>query len=181
VRLPGNTLGSALPERESRMEHFNEIANQYEPMIHKIILTLGIYKNRDEFFQTGLIALWQAAERYDHKRGAFSSYAYSYIKGHLQTEMTKRNKHDEHYVSVDDESWALIPDLACRIPFEWDDLNCEELTEKEKKWVLHTVIYGLPVKEIAALENVSQSAVKLWRSGARNKLRKKFLVSLTQN
>jgi RNA polymerase sigma factor (sigma-70 family) len=158
------------------VEHFNEIAQQYEPMIHKIIQTLGIYKNRKEFFQTGLIALWQAAERYDRERGAFSSFAYSYIKGHLQTEMTKRNKYDEHYVSVDDESWELIPDLTCQLPFEWEDLNCEELTDKEKKWLIYTVIHGLSVKEIATLENVSQSAVKLWRSGARKRLRDRFLV-----
>jgi DNA-directed RNA polymerase len=158
------------------VEHFNEIVKQYEPMIHKIILTLGIYKNREEFFQTGLIALWQAAERYDQERGAFSSFAYSYIKGHLQTEMTKRNKHDEHYVSVDDESWALIPDLSCKLPFEWEDLDCEGLTDKEKKWLIYTVIQGLTIKEIATIENVSPSAVKLWRSGARKRLRDRFLV-----
>ncbi|WP_066055735.1 sigma-70 family RNA polymerase sigma factor [Robertmurraya korlensis] len=163
------------------MEHFNEIAKQYEPMIHKIILTLGIYKNQEEFYQTGLIALWQAAKRYDRERGAFSSFAYSYIKGQLQTEMTKRNKHDEHYVSVDDESWASLPDLACQLSFEWEDLDCEGLTEKERKWLMYTVIHGLSVKEIAVLENVSQSAVKLWRSGARNKLRDKFLVPLAEN
>lgn len=158
------------------MEHFNEIVKRYEPMIHKIILTLGIYKNREEFFQTGLIALWQAAERYDQERGAFSSYAYSYIKGHLQTEMTKRNKHMEHYVCIDDEKWELIPDSNCQLPFEWEDLNCEELTNKEKKWLMYTVIYGLSVKEISTLENVSQSTVKLWRSGARKRLRDRFLV-----
>lgn len=153
------------------MENFNGIAEQYEPMIHKIILTLGIYKNRDEFFQTGLIALWQAAERYDQERGAFSSFAYSYIKGNLQTEMTKRNKYEEHYVSVDDESWALIPDLSCQLPFQWENLNYEELTNKEKKWLMYTVIYGLTIKEIATIEKVSQSAVKLWRSEARKRLR----------
>jgi RNA polymerase sigma factor (sigma-70 family) len=162
------------------VENFNEIAKQYEPMIHKIILTLGIYKNREEFFQTGLIALWQAAERYDQERGVFSSFAYSYIKGHLQTEMTKRNKHEENYVSVDDESWALIPDLSCQLPFEfeWENFDCESLTEKERKWLAYTVIHGLSVKEIATIENVSQSAIKLWRSGARMKLRDMFFVSL---
>jgi len=158
------------------VEHFNGIVKQYEPMIHKIIMTLGIYKNREEFFQTGLIALWQAAERYDRERGAFSSFAYSYIKGHLQTEMTKRNKYDEHYVSVDDESWDLIPDLSCKLPYEMEELDCEGLTEKEKKWLMYTVIYGFTVKEIAIIENVSPSAVKLWRSGARKKLRDRFLV-----
>lgn len=158
------------------MENFNEIAKQYEPMIHKIILTLGIYKNRGDFFQTGLIALWQAAERYDHERGAFSSFAYSYIKGNLQTEMTKRNKYEEHYVSVDDESWTLIPDPSCQLPFEWENLNHEELTDKEMKWLMYTVINGLTIKEIATLENVSQSAVKSWRSGARKRLRDTLLI-----
>lgn len=159
------------------VENFNEMAKQYEPMIHKIILILGIYKNREEFYQTGLIALWQAAQRYDQERGAFSSFAYSYIKGHLQTEMTKRNKHEEHNVSVDDETWSLIPDLSCPIPFEWEHLVCKDLSDKEKKWLMYAVHQGLSVKEIATLENVSQSAVKLWRSGARRKLRAYLLPS----
>lgn len=163
------------------MENFDEIVKQYEPMIHKIILTLGIYKNREEFYQTGLIALWQAAKRYDNERGAFSSYAYSYIKGHLQMEMTKRNKHEEHYISVDDETWELIPDLSCQLQFDWDDLNCEKLTEKEKKWLIYTVMHGLTVKEIATLEKVSQSAVKHWRSGARSKLKDSFLFPSDAN
>lgn len=162
------------------MENFNEIVKQYEPMIHKIILTLGIYKNREEFYQTGLIALWQAAERYDKNRGAFSSFAYPYIKGYLQTEMTKRNKHSEQYVCVDDESWSLIPDLSCPIPFEWEHIDCEYLSDREKKWLMYTVNQGLSVKEIALLEDVSQSAVKLWRSGARRKLRT-YLVSSPQS
>jgi RNA polymerase sigma factor (sigma-70 family) len=160
------------------VENFNEIVKQYEPMIHKIILTLGIYKDREEFYQTGLIALWQAAERYNQERGAFSSFAYPYIKGHLQTEMTKRNKHGEQYISVDDESWSLIPDLSCPIPFEYEQLDCEGLTDKEKKWLNYTVSQGLSIKEIATLEKVSQSTVKLWRSGARMKLREECLVTL---
>lgn len=159
-----------------QVEHFNEIAKQYEPMIHKIILTLGIYKNREEFFQTGLIALWQAAQRFDEERGAFSSFAYSYIKGHLQSEMTTRNKHEERYVAVDDESWALIPDLACQVPFGWDGLDYEGLTVKERKWLMYTIIHGFSIKEIAKIENVSQSAVKSWRSGARMRLKERFLV-----
>jgi DNA-directed RNA polymerase len=79
-------------------------------------------------------------------------------------------------VCVDDESWSVIPDLSCQLPFEWEDLDCKELTDKEKKWLMYTVIHGLSVQEIAAFEGVSQSAVKLWRSGARKKLRDRFLA-----
>ena len=53
---------------------------------------------------------------------------------------------------------------------------CDGLTENQKKWVLYTVIDDLSVKEIAEKENVSVSAVKAWRRGAKQKLKGKLEI-----
>ncbi|WP_374934005.1 sigma factor [Neobacillus driksii] len=63
------------------MESFDELVVQYQPMIHKIIQSLHIYKDEDEFCQTGLIGLWEAAQSFDERKGCFSNYAYTYMKG----------------------------------------------------------------------------------------------------
>ncbi|MDL0437814.1 sigma factor-like helix-turn-helix DNA-binding protein, partial [Niallia sp. SS-2023] len=46
------------------------------------------------------------------------------------------------------------------------------LTAKEAKWVSYFSIQQLTIAEIAAKEHVSKSAVKAWKKGAVEKLRK---------
>lgn len=155
------------------MESFEKLATQYELMIHKIMNTLHIYKNKEEFFQLGLIALWEANERFDPEKGGFTNFAYSYIKGRFLTEMTKKNKHEERNVYPKEEFWNAIEDTSPEQPFEVKFLlsYCETLTDNQTKWVLYTCIDHLTIKEIALKEGVSESAVKAWRKGAKKKLK----------
>lgn len=154
------------------MESFDLLARQYEPMIHKIIRSLHIYKNRDDFIHIGFISLWEASLSFDHTKGEFSNYAYSFIRGRILREMTRNNRQEERSVYPKEEYWETVEDQCVEIPLEADFLlsYCEGLTEKETKWVLYTCIEFLSVREIAEKENVSPSAVKQWRKGARRKL-----------
>jgi RNA polymerase sigma factor (sigma-70 family) len=155
---------------------FEQLAKEFEPMINKIMHTLNIYKNKEEFFQLGLISLWQAQQQYNPAKGKFASYAYSYIKGRFQTEMTKANRIEGRVVYPKEEFWEVIEDGASESPLERQYLLsfCDGLTPTQKKWLLYTCLEGLSVKEIAAKENVSPSAVKQWRKGAREKLKNTF-------
>ncbi|MEI5909144.1 sigma-70 family RNA polymerase sigma factor [Bacillus spongiae] len=155
------------------MQCFEILSKQYEPMIHKIIQTLFIYKNKEEFYQTGLIALWEANERFDHHKGSFSTFAYSYIRGRLLTELANIRKNEERMVYPREEFWCSIKDEASP-PFIQRELllsYCFQLTENQTKWVLYTCVYMLSIQEIAKIENVSTSAVKKWRKGATDKIR----------
>jgi RNA polymerase sigma factor (sigma-70 family) len=158
------------------MEGFEQLAAQYTPMIHKIMRTLHIYKNKDEFYQLALIGLWEASEKFEPSKGDFTNYAFSMIKGKIQNEMTKCNKIDDTATAVKEEFWYSIEDESAMIPFEEDILlsYCKSghLTENQTKWVLYHFVKGFSVKEISDIEHVSISAVKAWRSGAMNKLRK---------
>ncbi|AIE61405.1 sigma-70 family RNA polymerase sigma factor [Bacillus methanolicus] len=155
------------------MESFEQLARQYEPMIHKLIFTANIYKNKEEFFQLGLISLWEASQRFNPEKGNFTNYAYTYIKGKFMTELTKANKHEERNIYPKEEFWEFIVDPITEDPFEVNFLlsYCEPLTPNQTKWVLYTFLDGLTIKEIAEKENVSVSAVKSWRKGAKEKLR----------
>lgn len=166
-------IGSARSGREPLVESFNELAKQYEPMIHNIINTLHIYKDREEYYQIGLIGLWDAMKNFDREKGHFSSFAYIYIKGRMLSELGKNHKQEKRMVCPKEEYWDTVEEVYSQQPLEYDLLlaYCNQLTEKEKKWVIASCLYGYSVKEIAERENVSVSAVKQWRSNAKRKLR----------
>lgn len=157
------------------MESFEQISTQYTPMIYSIIGKLNIYHNKDEFFQLGLIAIWEAYKRFNPEKGDFTNYAYSYIKGRLQTEMTRSTKRHEREVPAVEELWEYIVDECTMIPLEEDTLlsycRSSGLNENQTKWVLYYCLHNLGIKEIAAIEGVALSTVKNWRADARGKLR----------
>ncbi|XJZ27037.1 sigma-70 family RNA polymerase sigma factor [Bacillota bacterium Lsc_1132] len=161
-------------DTQVEVKNFDPIAKQYTPMIYKIITRLNIYKNRDKFFQTGLIALWDAYKNFDEAKGNFSSYAYSYIKGRIMTELTKARKQEERSVYPDEVYSDTIQDKQTEPPLEAEFLQsiCAELTDKEMKWVFYTSLNDFSVNEIGKREHVTVSAVKQWRSNAKRKLKK---------
>jgi RNA polymerase sigma factor (sigma-70 family) len=157
------------------VESFNELVAQYQPMIHKIIQSLHIYRNEDEFYQTGLIALWEASQSFNESKGSFSNYAYAYIKGKMLTQMSQNNQHQEKHVLPEMEFWECIEDQGSSLFLEKETIltYCEGLTGKEAKWVMASFIEQLTNKEIAEKENVSISAVKQWKSGALRKMKER--------
>ncbi|MFF2446500.1 sigma-70 family RNA polymerase sigma factor [Neobacillus sp. NPDC058068] len=162
------------------MESFEQLAEQYKPMIHRIILSLNIFHDQEEFYQTGLIALWEASEGFDAGKGKFSNYAYSYIKGRLLSELAAAAKQKERTFHPQEEYWGTIEDQDSPRHLEAELLlsYCTELTEKETKWVLASCLHTLTIKEIAEKEHVSVSAVKQWRSSAKRKIGERLLVPL---
>ncbi|WP_121610661.1 sigma-70 family RNA polymerase sigma factor [Mesobacillus foraminis] len=158
------------------MESFEQLTAQYTPMIYKIISSLNIYTNKDEFFQLGLIGLWEAHQRFDSKKGGFTNYAYTFIKGRLLTEMNENNKYNDQSQPVKEGFWYFLIDPCPTSPLEEDILlsycKASSLTENQTKWVLYTFLKEFDVKEIAEIEHVSLSAVKSWRAGAKVRLRK---------
>lgn len=171
-KLPGNTSGKRAFLKERKMEGFERLVKQYEPMIWRIIHSLHIYKDRTEYYQIGLIALWDAKNLFDEKKGSFTSFAYPYIRGRMLNELAKRRKIDERSAFQDDAFWNMIEDTNVQHALETENIltYCTNLTDHQKKWVLYTALANLSVKEIAEIEQVSVSAVKAWRKGARNKI-----------
>ncbi|MGG3560498.1 sigma-70 family RNA polymerase sigma factor [Neobacillus rhizosphaerae] len=162
-----------LSRKDPAMDSFNQLVEQYNPMIHKIMHSLHLYRNQEEFYQTALIALWEADNRFNPEKGSFTNYAYTYIKGKLLMELTQKNK-DETMVSYPkEEYWETVQDQNPDIPLDAEILlsYCHGLTEKETKWVMGVILQDQTMKDLAVQENVSVSAVKQWKIGALQKLR----------
>lgn len=159
------------------MESFHDIQQQFEPMIHKIIHSLHIFKDQEEFYQTGLIALWEASQKFNPDKGAFAAFAYSYIKGRILTELSQKTKLHDQQTHPQEEFWELVEDEWSETPLSREILQvyCEGLTDGQAKWVTYTFIDMLTVREIAEKEKVSVGAVKKWRHGAKERIKEEYL------
>ncbi|MEW4327982.1 sigma-70 family RNA polymerase sigma factor [Rossellomorea marisflavi] len=157
------------------MDPFELVHQQYDQMIHKIIHTLRIYKNHSDYYQTGLIALWEAHVKFDSEKGSFTSFAYSYIRGRILSELRRE-------VRVEERGTVLENALLEEGEHDMDALSmelllsyCTTLTDNQKKWVIAHSIHMLSIKEIAFCEGVSPEAVKKWRKGAKERIRQAFI------
>lgn len=154
---------------------FEKLHEQFEPMIYHVMKRLEIYRNEQEFYQIGCIALWDASLRFNKEKGEFKSYAYSYMLGRMKTALTEESMLKETECQVE-ENW--IEDeksediLLATVTESIFDRISPLLTENQRKWIISYCIYGNTPSEIAQDEGVSISAVKAWRRDAIAKIRK---------
>ena len=141
---------------------FEQLAAEYSNMIYSIIHSLRIYKNHDEFYQVGLIALWEGSQHYDEQKGVFAPYIYKFIKGKLLTALKKEIKLDDRYDCPENEDgFNLIYEDTV---LEMEDLlsHFHHLTDLQKKWVVSRFYYGLSNRDIAEMENIALRKVRAW-------------------
>lgn len=154
---------------------FEELHEQFEPMIYHAMKRLAIYKNKPEFYQIGCVALWEASQRFNEEKGEFKSYAYSYIIGRMKSALSEERLKEERESQSEDiwvEDEATLHDFSTVL---WEGfvekMSCL-LTKNQLKWVKAYCLYGSTPSEIAEDEGVSVAAVKGWRRDAIGKLRK---------
>jgi len=170
-------MASALPRKgrtvERQIENFEHIATQYTPMINSIIRSLHIYTNKEEFYQIGLIALWEAARGFDPEKGKFETYAYRFIKGRMMIELTRCHNQLERNIHLKPEHWELLEDQSVgeNEISELIEACGNSLTKNQLKWLKYACQDQLTIQEIAVLENVSVSTVKSWRDRARKNIK----------
>src|SRR6476660_1764343 len=82
---------------------FEQLVAEYSNMIHSLIHSLHIYKNQDEFYQVGLISLWEGSQHYDEQKGVFAPYIYKFVKGTLLTHLKKEKKWDDQSINPENE------------------------------------------------------------------------------
>ncbi len=88
-------------------------------------------------------------------------------------ELNKIAKIQERSFCPEEEFWEMAADGRQDPSLEKEILlSCSEmLTPKQQKWLFYTLHSGLSVREIADKEDVTVSAVKQWREGARGRLK----------
>ena len=77
--------------KAAQMMNFEDVLEQYEPMISASMRKLNIYRDHESFRQAGRVALWQAWNRFDETKGNFTPFAYRSIRGAMLDELKKEN------------------------------------------------------------------------------------------
>lgn len=160
------------------MKDFLALTEEFTPMIHHIIRSLSIYKNKEEYFQVGLIALWESLGNFNEEYGQFSNYAYTVIKGKILNELKHHHKYEIRTEPFDSFQLEMIKDPFSMHEEAFANDNIltytKGLTLNQQRWLLQTYLENKTVTEIAEIYQVTAAAVKSWRKSALNKLRKQL-------
>ncbi|MFC3884681.1 sigma-70 family RNA polymerase sigma factor [Bacillus songklensis] len=159
---------------ETKPATFEEALVQYTPMVHHLLKKLRIYKDFEDYIQLAFIALWEAYEKFDPEKGAFSAYAYMTMKGHLLMALKKQIKYAEHNKPLNEAVLGIIEAERNNVPLEQEILYLyyRGLTEGEKTYIHEHIINDRPLHDIAAEHQVKLDAVKWWGRSAKKKLRR---------
>ncbi|ERN51815.1 sigma-70 family RNA polymerase sigma factor [Alkalihalophilus marmarensis] len=155
---------------------FEEILNQYKPLIKGQLKKLNLYRNHDHFYQVGVCALWEAYRKYEEGKGAFSTFALHTVRGHMLMELRRERVYDERFVLKDQQEssdFALPASLVeyCDDPLEELEPYIGQLSSRELLWVQEAIVYEKKLGQIAVEQQVSKNTVATWRKTALKKLR----------
>jgi len=157
------------------MFQFDEILEQYEPMISAAIRQCRIYKNHEHYRQTARIALWKAWEKYNHQKGDFAPYAFTCIRGSILDELKKESRYEERYHPEQDD----IIEFYLPTSNESDVSNILEkllnnLTKEEQQFLTDYYIRGYSYKELSVMYHASVSTLQKRRMRILEKVRKEI-------
>ncbi|WP_025785689.1 sigma-70 family RNA polymerase sigma factor [Sporosarcina sp. D27] len=85
------------------MKFFQEVLEQYTPMLSAVIRKLHIYRDFEHFRQAGRVALWQAWQRFDETKGDFAPYAYRSIYGAMLDELKREARFSDMHMPAEDD------------------------------------------------------------------------------
>lgn len=167
---------------------FEDIFKQNERRIHYHIHKLNIRDPHQDFFQEGLVALWNAYKTHEPDKGPMATYFNFTIRNRLidkvrkDTRLTENDEKvimnnmkelgDGNHFSTSETVYPLVDtsDIPVHDSYLWNRLK-DNLTTNQWKWVDYYIVKDMSIKEIANLENKSEDAVKSWGRQARKKLR----------
>lgn len=154
-----------------------EILLQFEPMVKKQILSLQVFKGQEEFYQIGLIGLWEAYQRFDPEKGPFPAFAQKTVRGRMLQHMKELARFEQRYTVVSDEVLEFIEDTGSGVLLEREIIlsYCDGLSERQLAWVNHAIIENKKLREISKIEGVPANHIKSWRREALRKMLKNYL------
>jgi RNA polymerase sigma factor (sigma-70 family) len=176
---------------EKKRMTFEEVFKQNERRIYYHMHKLRVRDPEREFYQEGLVAMWNAYEKYEPDRGPMATY-FNYIIRNRMIDLIRKKERDregfqqmtkEMMVREGNGNYCKTGGKAYPIPNRgeaptydgefWRKIR-SGLSENQWKWVRLFVMEGMSIKDIAEQEHVSQDAVKSWGREARKKLKQQL-------
>lgn len=171
---------------EHENEKFKQVLDRHEGRILHQLNRMNIKDPDKEFYQTALIAMWNAYKTYDPQKGPMPTYFNFTIRNRLIDLIRKKASEQRTDEKFFHEEKCKIDngnrDLKNGMPIlEETGINVDHidlwlklkllLTEKQWTWIHCFIILDKSIKEIARKNNVSEDVVKGWGREARKSLR----------
>ena len=158
------------------MTDFEEVLEQFEPMISACIRKLSIYKNYEIYRQAGRIALWKAWVKFDEGKGDFAPYAYRSIYGGVLDELKKEKRQEEHADLVEDEKLAVLLEKNLALSILSEDLEraIESLQAQERELLMWIFVEGISLQQVATRVGITIPGIKKRRERILVKLRERI-------
>ncbi|HLG28005.1 MAG TPA: sigma-70 family RNA polymerase sigma factor, partial [Paenisporosarcina sp.] len=143
------------------METFEDVLNQFEPMIHACIRKLNIYKNHDSFIQVGRIGLWKAWQRFDSSKGEFAPFAYRCIYGSLLDEL-KKSTIEDNIIPAEDQLLEILLNKPVESSLDSEKLikALPQLKLAEQQLIQLLFVERFSLDEVALHFGITKAGVK---------------------
>jgi RNA polymerase sigma factor (sigma-70 family) len=142
-------------------------SNEWDAIILSIIKPFLPLCSRDTLItvedlqQEAWIGLLRACDKYDAKRAKFTTFAYTYIRGHVMRYITKATRHKPH--QVDEDGAELDERIVEDVEVESNDLMHAifgKVADQEHAQLLYDhFVYDKSFRQIAKESGVSHVAV----------------------
>lgn len=153
--------------------NFESVYKQYEPMIFAVMRKLNIFTDYEEYYQVGLIALWQALEQYKGPVRNVNGYIYRTIYYDMIEEIRRQSRKQSH-----EQIQEQIPDILWHEPTE-EMLLLQQILQtlclEDREIVQAFYIHQLTDEQIARKIGKNKDAVKKKRQRAIMKLKNRLV------
>lgn len=157
--------------------NFEQCYEQYKPLLQKALYRCRIYGNFDEYQHIAMVALWEAMQTYDDKKGSFETYAYFMMRYQIIAEMRKQNDYRNRQMLVGDEALQVfLDDGQSSTVIETPELAIvwEELAADERYILTSYYVLRNSDKEIAQDLQLKVETVKKRRQRLLKRLNKQL-------
>ena len=165
---------------------FEQVLEQYKPMISSILRKAHIYKNHEHYRQAARIALWKAWRNFDVTKGSFTPYAYRMMLTTVYTAMRKDNAYSESQIPFEkDKLTNLVQDTDLKT-MQHDytaalEILAELLTADEFELLKDLYVHQYKYDELTTKYNASVAALKKRRDRILKNLRVKLKTDAFRN
>lgn len=156
-----------------KMQPFDELIEEHEFLIRRVIAKLNIYDNKEDYMQVGRLAIWQAAQDFDETKGEFGMYVYARIRFAILRALTIASKVTRGEVVVASEKMQFVmeqqgyEDVQLHM-MEWYQL----LTKEEEQMIRALYVKGLTLQQFADEIGIPHETVKKRKQRLMKKLKK---------
>lgn len=155
------------------MQSFETLFEEHEALIKQVMNHLKIYRNFDEFYQLGRIALWEATIKYDPTKSSFEMFAFMTIKFKMVKELSKHNMVSQNERVLEEGQFQFVLDDQRATVDEFNEIEWLTILPQEERTLLKLAFFeDRTNREIAFILGCTEEAIKKRRQRLVKKVRK---------